>query len=192
MLNFNKKGGIPTEDMQFRQIRSINVGTNLSTEPKYNPPAPTQQNHINNIQQPVQPIQSVAPVQQVQSSFQHDMEAFVQLILEHPQYQDLFKGPSGTNGEVGPTGPKGEQGEPGAQGPPGEEGYEGPPGIQGPMGPPGPSGVFDVSNGLDMQGQVMRNLGEPINDTDAVTKKYVDDLFEQFEALLNSKKSKKN
>jgi hypothetical protein len=193
MLNFNKKGGIPTEDMQNRQIRSINVGTNQPpVEQKYNPPTPTQQTRVN--KQPIQsaPIQQVQQIQQVQSSFQHDMEAFVQLILEHPQYQDLFKGPSGTNGEVGPTGPKGESGEPGAQGPPGEEGYEGPPGVQGPMGPPGPPGVFDVSNGLDMQGQVMRNLGEPISDTDAVTKKYVDDLFEQFEALLNSKKPKKN
>lgn len=190
MLNFNKKGGIPTEDMQNRQIRSINVGTNQPlVEQKYTPPTPTQ------ARQPVQPVQPVQQVQQSsqqQSSFQHDMEAFVQLILEHPQYQDLFKGPAGINGEAGPTGPKGDQGEPGAQGPPGEEGYEGPPGTQGQMGPPGPPGVFDVSNGLDMQNQIMRNLGEPVNDTDAVTKKYVDDLFEQFEALLNSKKAKKN
>jgi hypothetical protein len=192
MLNFNKKGGIPTEDMQTRQTRSINVGTNQpSTEPKYIPPTPTPSPSYAP-KQVVQTSQPSQPIQPQHSSFQHDMEAFVQLILEHPQYQDLFKGPSGTNGEVGPTGPKGEQGEPGAQGPPGEEGYEGPPGIQGPMGPPGPPGIFDVSNGLDMQGQVMRNLGEPINDTDAVTKKYVDDLFEQFEALVNAKKSKKN
>lgn len=177
-----KNSGIPSEDIPHHKVRSINIGSTA--------PAVNNSTTLKPIVTPTKTPSRVAstPQQQPQppSSFQHDMEAFVQLILEHPQYQELFKGPSGIDGEQGPTGPQGESGPPGAQGPQGEEGYEGPPGIQGPMGPQGPPGIFDVSNGLDLQQQVIRNLGEPINDTDAVTKKYVDDLFESF--LSNVKK----
>lgn len=192
-INDSLKNGIPTEDALHFKIKSINVSTNLPTNlenTSYQPVKP--------IPQPTQfkpPIQSVPTVSTPvpssnPSSFQHDMEAFIQLILEHPQYQDLFKGPKGDTGEVGPMGQKGEPGTPGERGPQGEEGYEGPPGVQGPMGLQGPPGVFEVTEDFDMKGFSLKNLGEPRNDTDAVTKKYVDDLFEQIENLLNKKKNK--
>lgn len=197
-INDSLKNGIPTEDALHFKIKSINVSTNLPTNlenTSYQPssttvkPAPPTQFKPPTQPQPVQvtstPVSTYNP-----SSFQHDMEAFIQLILEHPQYQDLFKGPKGDTGEVGPVGPKGEPGTPGERGPQGEEGYEGPPGVQGPMGLQGPPGVFEVNEDFDMKGFSLRNLGEPRNDTDAVTKKYVDDLFEQIENLLNKKKNK--
>lgn len=197
-INDSLKNGIPTEDALHFKIKSINVSTNLPTNlenTSYQPssttvkPTPHIQFKPPTQLQPVQ-VTSTSVSTSNPSSFQHDMEAFIQLILEHPQYQDLFKGPKGDTGESGPTGPKGEPGTPGERGPQGEEGYEGPPGVQGPMGLQGPPGVFEVNEDFDMKGFSLRNLGEPRNDTDAVTKKYVDDLFEQIENLLNKKKNK--
>lgn len=192
-MSNNMKSSIPTEDTMQHKIRSINVSSSLpkmentsaykpqtpAVKPtRFAPPtAPT----------PQQPVQPTNP-----SSFQQDMEAFIQLILEHPQYQDLFKGPPGEPGAVGPQGTAGEPGQPGERGPQGEEGYEGPPGVQGPMGLQGPPGVFEVNEDLDMKGFSLKNVAEPRNDTDVVTKKYVDDLFEQMEQLLNKKKNNKN
>jgi len=193
------KSGIPTEDMMNYKIKSINVHTSLpkvenTQYTNSNSTVPTVTKPPTQFTPPVAPV-SVPPSQQQPtsqspSSFQQDMEAFIQLILEHPQYQDLFKGPRGEPGAVGPQGPAGEPGQPGERGPQGEEGYEGPPGIQGPMGLQGPPGVFEVNEDLDMKGFTLRNVAEPRNDTDVVTKKYVDDLFEQFEQLLNKKKNK--
>ena len=194
MFRANDKSGIPTEDMMNYKIRSINVNTSL---PKIeNPTTFQQQTPVSKpstqFVPPTAPTPSPPqqPASQSPSSFQQDMEAFIQLILEHPQYQDLFKGPQGEPGAVGPQGPAGEPGQPGERGPQGEEGYEGPPGVQGPMGLQGPPGVFEVNEDLDMKGFTLKNVAEPRNDTDVVTKKYVDDLFEQIEQLLNKKKNK--
>lgn len=188
----NSKSSIPTEDTMQHKIRSINVSSSLpkmenATYKQVPVTKPTQFVKPTAPQPPKQPSQqqTVNP-----SSFQQDMEAFIQLILEHPQYQDLFKGPQGEPGTVGPQGPAGEPGQPGERGPQGEEGYEGPPGVQGPMGLQGPPGVFEVTDDLDMKGFSLKNVAEPRNDTDVVTKKYVDDLFEQIEQLLNKKKNK--
>ncbi len=189
----NSKSSIPTEDTMQHKIRSINVGTSLPKMENTTYKKPTQ-----NVK-PVQFAPPKAPTPQPSqqppsnpSSFQQDMEAFIQLILEHPQYQDLFKGPPGEPGPAGQQGPAGEPGQPGERGPQGEEGYEGPPGVQGPMGLQGPPGVFEVTEDLDMKGFSLKNVAEPRNDTDVVTKKYVDDLFEQIEQLLNKKKNNKN
>ena len=202
--NNNNKGSIPTEDMMQHKVRSINVSTSLPTPNNENSqyqPRPTTQSQTQPTQyKPSQPQVQQQPrsqpqVQQPQQQTQtvdvkQDMEAFVQLIFEHPQYQDLFKGPVGPQGEQGPPGPKGEDGRDGEPGPQGEEGYEGPPGIQGPMGPPGPPGQFELTEDLDLKGFAIKNLSEPRSDTDAVTKKYVDDLFEHLESLIKSKKNK--
>ena len=141
--------------------------------------------------------QQVQPVQpQTQSTnFQNDMEAFIQLILEHPQYQDLFRGFPGPEGPTGPTGPQGLCGEKGDTGDEGYEGVQGEPGLQGemgqmgPMGPTGPAGELNLEDGLDLGSKPIYNLAEPVNDSDAVTKKYVDDLFERFEAYIQGLKS---
>jgi hypothetical protein len=139
-------------------------------------------------EQPIQP-------QTQSTNFQNDMEAFIQLILEHPQYQDLFRGIPGPQGPVGPTGPQGLAGEKGDTGEEGIEGVQGEPGLQGemgpmgPMGPPGPPGELNFEDGLDLGTKPIYNLAEPVNDSDAVTKKYVDDLFERFEAYIQGLKS---
>lgn len=148
-------------------------------QPSYTPVAPSYAPH------PQPPVAS-------SSTIQNDMEAFVQLILEHPQYQELFKGPPGPIGPTGATGAQGSQGETGPRGEEGIEGYigeTGPPGNQGDPGPQGPPGEIDLSNGLDLNSKQISNLGEPVNDNDAVTKKYVDDLFERFESFLQALKS---
>lgn len=153
---------------------------------------------VTSVQQPQIRTQSVP--QQVQpqtqsTNFQNDMEAFIQLILEHPQYQDLFRGIPGVEGPPGPTGPQGVQGEKGDTGDEGIEGVQGEPGLQGemgpmgPPGPPGPPGELNLENGLDLGLKSIYNLAEPVNDSDAVTKKYVDDLFERFETYIQSLKS---
>lgn len=198
----DRKGSIPTEDMMQHKVRSINVSTSLpaqipTTENSQYQPRPTTSQPPSQPQYKPQPPQPQSqpksqppPPQSHSVDARQDMEAFIQLILEHPQYQDLFKGPQGPQGEQGLPGPKGEDGRDGEPGPQGEEGYEGPPGIQGPMGPPGPPGQFDLTEDLDLKGFTIKNLSEPRSDTDAVTKKYVDDLFEHLESLIKSKKSK--
>lgn len=156
---------------------------------------------INNSQPAPQSIPIVAhPQPQSQpytqsNNIQQDMEAFIQLILEHPQYQNLFKGPPGPAGETGPPGPIGETGPPGQNGEEGIEGYEGPPGPPGPqgeigpIGPQGPPGELDLENGLDLKNTKIFNLADPIDDNDAVTKKYVDDFFERLETYVIALKS---
>ncbi len=126
-----------------------------------------------------QPTSEYVPPQ----SFQHDMEAFIQLILEHPQYQELFRGPMGPEGAAGPPGPEGKQGLRGEQGP---EGFEGPPGPVGPTGPPGPSGEYPtvLTSDLNMGSNHIRGLHDPEADSDAATKQYVDDITERLETSL--------
>jgi hypothetical protein len=163
------------------------------SQPPQSQPPPIQQQQQQ--QQPLPQVRSRSlptPQAQQSSSIQNDMEAFIQLILEHPQYQELFRG---IPGPEGPQGPKGESGLPGPPGPMGEEGIEGlqgecgQQGETGPDGPQGPPGEIDLSNGLDLGFQSITNLKEPVNDSDAVTKKYVDDLFERFETFLHALKS---
>lgn len=185
MLRFNSKNsGILSEDIPSKHVRSINVGTaspqtNIEFTNKQQPTVVPQIQPKN-----VQQQQPYVVANNNQNQFRDDMEAFVQLILEHPQYQELFKGPKGDTGEIGPVGPTGPPGEKGEKGEDGAEGYEGQPGPPGPQGPTGPPSELDLTNGLNMNGQGIKNLAEPIYDTDAVTKKYVDDLFERIEQLL--------
>lgn len=184
MLRFNSKNkGILSEDIASKHIRSINVGATLppvNAEFTSKQAVPPQQL----VKKPSELKQSRSQPQLASSSteFRDDMESFVQLILEHPQYQELFKGPKGDQGEKGETGEPGRDGQDGERGEEGAEGYEGP---AGPQGPPGPSGEFDLSNGLDLGGHAITNLSEPVHGTDAVTKKYVDDLFERLEQMLH-------
>lgn len=152
-------------------------------------PPPVQQSTVTVVQQPhSQPYTQSTNMQQ-------DMEAFIQLILEHPQYHSLFKGPPGPSGETGPMGPPGETGPTGQNGEEGIEGYEGPPGPPGPqgeigpIGPQGPPGEFDLENGLDLKNSKIFNLADPVDDNDAVTKKYVDDFFERLETYVIALKS---
>lgn len=200
--------GLPSEDGPQYNI-FMNKSFSLAPMTPIEQPKPIQQfsqprptNVIVDIEQtqtrtrahsvPQLPPQPQIQPQTQSTNFQNDMEAFIQLILEHPQYQDLFRGIPGPQGPVGPTGPQGLSGEKGEQGVEGVEGVEGVPGIQGPigpMGPPGPPGELLIENGLDLGAKPIYNLGEPVNDSDAVTKKYVDDLFERFETYLQNFKS---
>ena len=197
--------GLPSEDGPQRNI-FMNKSFSLAPMTPVEQPKPVQQfSQPTNtpvatpvVQQQFQPpVTRVQPVQtqqpQTQSTnIQNDMEAFIQLILEHPQYQDLFRGIPGPQGPTGPAGPQGLPGERGERGEEGVEGLEGVPGIQGPVGPigpVGPPGEIDLSNGLDLKNTNVFNLAEPVNESDAVTKKYVDDLFERFETFLQSLKS---
>ena len=152
------------------------------------------------IQEPTRPRSHSVPQQVIQpqtqsTNFQNDMEAFIQLILEHPQYQDLFRGIPGVEGPPGPTGPQGIRGEKGETGEEGIEGVQGEPGLQGemgpmgPMGPTGPPGELNIEDGLDLGLKPIYNLADTVNDSDAVTKKYVDDLFERFETYIQSLKT---
>lgn len=186
MFKFSKSNGILSEDLPTKSVRSINVGA---------PSQPTVE--FTTVNAPVAPAMTPPPVAVVPNNkvsestgsavvnpFKDDMESFIQLILEHPQYQELFKGPKGEPGEKGEKGEKGERGEQGERGEDGADGYDGPPG---PPGPPGPAGEFDLSNGLDVLGKSIVNVNEPVTATDAVTKKYVDDLFERVIQLLKDK-----
>lgn len=74
------------------------------------------------------------------------------VIFTVPAYQDILRGPQGSQGEIGPVGPQGEQGpigSTGLQGPQGELGEQGTQGIQGDLGPQGTRGpvgpVFNFS-----------------------------------------------
>lgn len=119
------------------------------------------------------------------SSFENDMESFVQLVLEHPQYQELFRGPAGVQGEPGPPGPEGRQGLRGEQGP---EGFEGPAGPVGPTGPQGEQGEYPTALPGDLFAgfHLIRGLHDPEIDTDAATKQYVDDMAERIETSLRN------
>jgi hypothetical protein len=204
--------GLPSEDCPQRNVfmkKNLSLAPMSAIEhpkPVQQYAQPTSTSQVAPVAQPVQiqPVtraqsvpQQSQPIQPVTQStnFQNDMEAFIQLILEHPQYQDLFRGIPGVEGPPGPTGPQGFCGEKGERGEEGIEGVEGVPGIQGeigpigPMGPTGPPGELSLENGLDLGSKSIYNLAEPVNDSDAVTKKYVDDLFERFETFLQTLKS---
>lgn len=108
------------------------------------------------------------------------------------------RGPQGPQGEVGPQGPQGIQGEVGPQGPQGEVGPQGPQGIQGEVGPQGSQGevgpqgpagkdaptdqYLPYSGGtmtgpLNMGTNRITNVIAPVEEGDAVNRKYVDDGF---------------
>lgn len=187
MFKFSKNSGILSEDVATKNIRSINIGAipppNTDFTTAGAPPAAQAvvppNTPVSGRPQPVAPPAPAAAVAPARAA--DDMEAFIQLILEHPQYQELFKGPKGDQGEKGEQGERGEKGQPGERGEDGSDGYDGPPG---PPGPTGPAGEFDLSNGLDLLGKSIVNVGEPMTSTDVVTKKYVDDLFDRVIQLL--------
>ena len=99
-----------------------------------------------------------------------------------------LKGDKGDKGDVGPQGPKGDKGDPGYSGP---RGLQGPQGLtslrgrkgdKGNVGPQGPQGAggmtdagFTMVADIDMDDHKITNLEAPSNNTDAATKKYVDD-----------------
>lgn len=108
------------------------------------------------------------------------------------------RGPQGLQGEVGPQGPQGIQGEVGPQGPQGEVGPQGPQGIQGEAGPQGPRGEMGpqgpagkdaptdqylpysggtMSGPLNMGTNRITNVIAPVEEGDAVNRKYVDEGF---------------
>lgn len=186
MFNFSRNNGILSEDLPTKNVRSINIGavsqpsTESTGEQVVPPNTPVSSRPV---PLPVVVAPVVAPPAAVGTTnpFRDDMESFIQLILEHPQYQELFKGPKGDQGEKGEQGERGEKGEQGERGEDGSDGYDGPPG---PPGPTGPAGVVDLSQGLDLLGNGIVNVGEPATATDVVTKKYVDDLFERVIQLL--------
>lgn len=185
MFNFSRNNGILSEDLPTKNVRSINIGVTTPSPPtdfKAEQVAPPNTPVSSRSATPVVVTPPAAPQPSVgTNSFRDDMESFIQLILEHPQYQELFKGPKGDQGEKGEQGERGEQGLQGERGEDGSDGYDGPPG---PPGPAGPVGEFDLSNGLDLLGKSIVNVSDPVTATDVVTKKYVDDLFERVIQLL--------
>ena len=114
------------------------------------------------------------------------------------------QGPKGDKGDVGNTGlrgPKGQKGDvgnkgitgdPGRVGPVGPRGLQGPQGLTGPRGRKGDKGdkgdvgLGFTSSGVTMSGNIdmgdnkITNLKTPTNNTDAATKKYVDDNEPKF------------
>jgi Collagen triple helix repeat (20 copies) len=208
--------GLPSEDgpqhnvlmKKTNSLAQVVQGANVPQHKQMNFTPPTQFVPQINLPQPTtvtpqqQPYTQSTNIQQPytqpytqSTNIQQDMEAFIQLILEHPQYQSLFKGPPGPIGETGPSGPPGETGPTGQNGEEGIEGYEGPPGPPGPqgeigpIGPQGPPGELDLENGLDLKNTKILNLADPVDDNDAVTKKYVDDFFERLETYVTALKS---
>lgn len=168
-----------SEDLPTKNVRSINIG---ATGEQIAPPnTPVSSRPVPVVVAPAPSAPSAPAAVGTTNPFRDDMESFIQLILEHPQYQELFKGPKGDQGEKGEQGERGEKGEQGERGEDGSDGYDGPPG---PPGPAGPAGVFDLSHGLDLLGNGIINVSEPVTATDVVTKKYVDDLFERVIQLL--------
>ena len=97
-------------------------------------------------------------------------------------------GVKGDKGDPGPPGAKGEKGEQGEKGDPGPRGQKGSQGFIGPKGDQGekgekgdrgPPGIFSggITGNLDMKDYLIKNVGEPVVDTDApnygTVKKYV-------------------
>ena len=91
-------------------------------------------------------------------------------------------GPRGARGPAGPMGPRGLKGSTGATGPTGPRGLTGPAGPRGlkgavgPSGPPGSAGTdgaghkLDSSGNYDIQNKRLINVGEGVNNADAVNK----------------------
>lgn len=86
--------------------------------------------------------------------------------------------------------PRGLRGE---KGPPGEEGKQGPPG---PIGPPGEGFLKTENNDFNLTWKRLQYLHEPIEQSDAATKQYVDQeidhlknyfLNEFYKTMKNSK-----
>ena len=118
--------------------------------------------------------------------------------LTGPRGRKGDKGDKGDKCDAGPQGPKGDKGDTGSQGPKGDKGdvgLGGPRGLQGPQGLTGPrdrkgdkgdavsgftaSGVT-MSGNINMGKNKVTNLKTPTNNTDAATKKYVDDREPKF------------
>ena len=97
------------------------------------------------------------------------------------------KGPKGDDGPKGAKGGKGNKGDKGNTGAPGGKGVKGDKGDQGPKGDKGDSGPKGnkgdpgtipspiVGKDLSMNGHKITKMGTPTLDSDAATKKYVDD-----------------
>lgn len=93
----------------------------------------------------------------------------------------------GARGPPGPSGERGERGERGPQGPPGEKGVQG---LRGEKGDPGDVGVpgegfMKTKDGdYDLNGKIVRNIGLPIEDNDAVSIAYLEDTCLDLKLLL--------
>ena len=88
------------------------------------------------------------------------------------------QGPKGDKGDTGQRGPKGDnrdKGDQGDQGPKGDKGDTGSQGPKGDKGDPGSTSIPTINQDADFRGCKITNLGTPIQDKDAATKKYVDD-----------------
>lgn len=107
------------------------------------------------------------------------------------------QGPQGETGAQGETGPQGPQGEPGAQGETGPQGPVGPEGPAGPAGPQGPKGDPGTVENLSVEAtpdsvpQRQSNgqltvVEVPVADTDATSKKYVDDAADTMQAQYDA------
>ena len=96
------------------------------------------------------------------------------------------QGPQGQKGDAGSQGPKGDKGDMGSDGPRDLQGLTGPRGRKGDKGDKGDTGYGFTASGVTMSGNIdmgdnkITNLETPTNDTDAVTKKYVDDNEPKF------------
>ena len=78
----------------------------------------------------------------------------------------------GQRGAKGDRGPRGTKGDIGVKGPKGDVGPQGP---KGDKGDPGSTSLPTVSQDLSMQGYRITQMGAPTSDSDAATRKYVED-----------------
>ena len=106
--------------------------------------------------------------------------------LQGPQGLTGPRGRKGDKGDTGAQGVKGDKGDTGAQGPKGGKGDTGAQGAKGDKGDKGDPGQGFTSSGVTMSGEInmgdnkITNLETPTNNTDAATKKYVDDNEAKF------------
>ena len=95
-------------------------------------------------------------------------------------------GPQGQKDDTGPKGDKGDAGINGTDGPRGLQGVQGLTGSRGRKGDKGDPGVGFTASGVTMSGNIdmgnnkITNLKTPTSDSDAATKKYVDDREPKF------------
>ena len=103
--------------------------------------------------------------------------------LQGPQGLTGPRGRKGDKGDTGAQGPQGPKGDTGAQGPKGDTGAQGP---RGPKGDKGDVGAGFTTSGVTMRGEInmgdnkITNVKTPTSNTDAATKKYVDDNEPKF------------
>ena len=106
--------------------------------------------------------------------------------LQGPQGLTGPRGRKGEKGDAGAQGVKGDKGDTGAQGPKGDKGDTGAQGAKGDKGDKGDPGQGFTSSGVTMSGEInmgdnkITNVKTPTNNTDAATKKYVDDNEAKF------------